>query len=1036
MLYTFRNHFYRFVLAFFVVIAFLEVPYSNAMPPAGAKPQAAAPEYRPGELLVKFHEGVLSAQAEAVAKAHGAIEARRFKPPRKLPHAAIGRWWHVKLGKGQNLKKVQERLAKDPTVEAVELNYVVRTATLPNDPRYPELWGLNNIGQTGGTADADIDAPEAWDIHTGSSNVLVAVIDTGVAYDHPDLAANAWINTGEIPGNGIDDDGNGYVDDVHGYDFYNLDADPYDDHGHGTHVAGTIAAVGDNGVGVVGVSWQARVMAVKFLGAGGSGYTSGAISAVLYATDMGARVMNNSWGGGGFSQALMDAITAANDADALFVAAAGNSSSSNDTTPHYPSSYNVPNVLAVAATDHNDAMASFSNYGATSVHLGAPGVDILSSVPTTVGICCSDPSGYKLLSGTSMATPHASGAAALLLAQNPARAALGVKSLLMGTVDPLAALAGKTVSGGRLNIHNAISCSPTQMSLTTKSPSPNFNLDYGQPTTIAALTHSCGTPITGAQMEAAFSSGEPTLLLHDDGLHGDGAASDGVYAAAWTPTRLDALSITITATHPAFGSVSQTVSGQVRQRIMYVSEQTAYAWNDITGGTRHALMDDSSVTIPIGFAFEFFGNTYANVIISSNGFLTFSSIGSEVYVNTSIPSTSVPNNFVASFWDDLNPGAGGAVYSLLEGEAPNRRLTIAWVDVPHYSVGGAVSFEAILLEGSNEIIVQYRDVIFGASNYDAGGNATVGVENADGTDGMQYLYNQPLLADATALKWRALPFNHRPVASVGGPYQGYVNEPVVFNGTASNDPEGQPLTYLWSFGDGSTGTGPTPSHVYTSKGTFTVSLVVNDVVLNSLPATTTVTIPNRAPVAAPGGAYLGYVGMPITFDGSGSYDPDGDAITSYWWRFGDYSSGSGVSPSYTFNWRGTYTVTLWVSDGTTGSPEASTTVKVISPIPIANAGPDQNVESRAVITLDGRGSYDEDGTIVSYAWRQVAGKDVRMSGADTATPTFTAPPFNAPCPIGSILEFELTVTDNDGNSATDKVAVTIYGRGCWILQRE
>lgn len=1021
--------------AVLVLLATLTVSAPMAAPPAasGKVPAVTAPEYQPLELLVKFRHGVTAAQAQSIARAYGAREIAAFRAPHKDPQAAIGRWRHVKLGKGQDLKKVMERFASDPTVEAVEPNFVVRALQAPNDPRFAELWGLHNTGQTGGAVDADIDAPEAWDLYTGYPSALVAVIDTGVAYDHPDLAANTWTNPGEIPGNGTDDDGNGYVDDVYGYDFYNGDANPYDDHGHGTHVAGTIAAVGNNGIGVVGVSWSARVMAVKFLGADGSGSITGAISAVLYATNMGARVMNNSWGGGGYSQALYDAIVAANQANALFVAAAGNSTSDNDTWPHYPSNYDVPNVLAVAATGSVDDIAYFSSYGATTVDLGAPGVNILSTVPTIGDSCCSDPSGYMLLSGTSMATPHVSGAAALLLAQDPGRSATGIKGLLMGTVDPVAALTGKTVTGGRLNIYNAMTCSSAQMALAVTSPAANFSLDKDQPATVSALVHSCGAPILGAQLEAMLSNGEPTLVLHDDGLHGDGAANDGVYAASWTPTILGSLSITVTASHSAYDSVSQTVTGQVRQRIMYVSEPVAYAWSDITGGTRHLLWDDSSVTIPIGFGFEFFGDSFTNVTISSNGFLAFSSAGSTVYSNTAIPSTSVPDNFVAPFWDDLNPGAAGAVYSLLEGVAPNRRLTVAWVDVPHFSAGGAVSFEAILLEGSNEIIVQYRDVVFGSLGYDAGGNATVGVENADGTDGTQYLYYQPLLADATAIKWRALPYNHRPVANPGGPYQGYMNDPVVFNGTASNDPEGQPLSYQWSFGDGATGTGPTPSHAYSFKGTFTVSLVVNDGVLDSLPVTTTVTIPNRAPVAVPGGPYSGHVGVPMTFDGSGSYDPDGDALTYYSWRFGDYYSGYGVNPSFTFNSRGTYPVTLWVSDGTTSSPVVSTTVKVISPIPVANAGPDQDVTSRAVVTLDGRGSYDEDGTIVSYAWRQIGGKGVKLSGADTATPTFTAPPVNVACAIGMLLDFELTVIDNDGNSATDTVAVTVFAKGCWGL---
>src|SRR5258705_3625516 len=229
--------------------------------PANPRAQIIAHEQAADELLVKFRSGTSDAQADAVAKDHGANAARRFKAPRKAAHAAIGRWWHVKLAPGQSASQVMERLGRHSLVEAVEPNYVVRALVTPNDPRFGELWGLQNIGQTGGRVDADIDAPEAWDTVTGSSAVVTAVIDTGVDYTHPDLAANMWTNPGEIPGNGIDDDGNGYVDDVHGYDFYNNDGDPFDDHGHGTHVAGTIAAVGDNGVGVVGVSWAARIMA-------------------------------------------------------------------------------------------------------------------------------------------------------------------------------------------------------------------------------------------------------------------------------------------------------------------------------------------------------------------------------------------------------------------------------------------------------------------------------------------------------------------------------------------------------------------------------------------------------------------------------------------------------------------------------------------------------------------------------------------------------------------------------------------------------
>jgi outer membrane protein assembly factor BamB/subtilisin family serine protease len=328
----------------------------------------------------------------------------------------------------------------------VEPDYLVQALRTPNDPAFSHLWGLNNLGQTGGVGDADIDAPEAWDVTRGSTNVTVAVIDTGIDYAHPDLAANIWTNPGEIPGNGIDDDHNGYVDDVHGWDFINNDRDPTDDHYHGTHCAGTIGAVGDNGIGVVGVSPSVKLMALKFLGLSG-GYTSDAIEAVDYATANGARITSNSWGGGGYSQALKDSIDESAQAGVLFVAAAGNSSCNNDQTSHYPSSYLSPNIVAVAATNHRDELASFSSYGATTVDLAAPGVDIYSSSPG---------GGYRYLSGTSMATPHVSGAAALLLATRPDWQWDDLKAALLASCDPVPALKGKVVTGGRLNIARAI----------------------------------------------------------------------------------------------------------------------------------------------------------------------------------------------------------------------------------------------------------------------------------------------------------------------------------------------------------------------------------------------------------------------------------------------------------------------------------------------------------------------------------------------------------------------------------------------------
>ncbi|MCK4776497.1 MAG: S8 family serine peptidase, partial [Candidatus Krumholzibacteria bacterium] len=269
----------------------------------------------------------------------------------------------------------------DPRVEYIEPNYYIYADdTFPNDPRFPEMWGLHNTGQTGGTPDADIDAPEGWDFETGEG-ILVGNIDTGTDWQHQDLADNIYENPNEIPNNGIDDDGNGFIDDVRGWDFVNNDNNPMDDNGHGTHTAGTIGAVGNNGIGVVGVNWRAVIMPVKFLSASGGGTTANAIKSVEYTTMMGMNLTNNSWGGGGFSQALKDAIDDAGAQGILFVAAAGNGASDTDIFPHYPSSYDSDNIISVANTTHNDLLSGLSNWGLTTVDLGAPGSSILSTQP-------------------------------------------------------------------------------------------------------------------------------------------------------------------------------------------------------------------------------------------------------------------------------------------------------------------------------------------------------------------------------------------------------------------------------------------------------------------------------------------------------------------------------------------------------------------------------------------------------------------------------------------------------------------------------
>lgn len=318
-----------------------------------------------------------------------------------------------------------------------EPNFYVEAYAYSNDPMFSSLYGMNQMG-----------APQAWDRSTGSSSVVVAVIDTGVDYNHSDLAANIWTNPGEIAGNGIDDDGNGWVDDVHGINAYTNTGDPLDDNGHGTHVSGTIGAVGNNGVGVIGVNWNVKIMGLKFLSAGGGGSIFGAIKAIRYLIDQKVRygldvkVANNSWGGSGYSKALEDSIREANDAGIIFVAAAGNESTNNDVLPSYPANFDVPNVVSVAAIDSEQALAFFSNYGVTNVDIAAPGVSILSTLPSGQ---------YGSLSGTSMATPHVSGALALLSSYDQSLSSALLIERLYSSAKPVSGLAGKIRTGAMLN---------------------------------------------------------------------------------------------------------------------------------------------------------------------------------------------------------------------------------------------------------------------------------------------------------------------------------------------------------------------------------------------------------------------------------------------------------------------------------------------------------------------------------------------------------------------------------------------------------
>lgn len=469
----------------FTTLASVDNRVADAAPDAAATQNLQAP-FDSFRLLVKIESGAAVDTAEQRLRDAGAMRVRRFYQPRNFQADSLqrlNRWRIVQFDHGGDVNLVLNRLRQSTQFEKVLPDIMVRIAAAPNDLD-ERLWGLHNAGQTGGSAGADIDAVTAWDTITDATATTVAVIDTGVDYTHPDLAANMWRNPGEIPDNGIDDDNNGFVDDVHGWDFANNDNLPMDDNGHGTHVAGTIAAVGNNGQGIVGVAWNARIMALKFLSQDGNGFTSDAIDSLLYAVDNGAKVSNNSWGSFGqthvleaFDAPLREAIVGAAEAGHLFVAAAGNEGNLTDGRySAYPAGMTVNNILAVVATDHDDALADFSNFGVVETDLAAPGVNIFSTQPNGA---------YDTMDGTSMATPHVAGVAALLWSLRPDLTQYEVKALLMNHGDKIASLNDKTGSGARLNVAQAVAAlsGAGQCDSFTATPQQHIN---------AGRAHACG----------------------------------------------------------------------------------------------------------------------------------------------------------------------------------------------------------------------------------------------------------------------------------------------------------------------------------------------------------------------------------------------------------------------------------------------------------------------------------------------------------------------------------------------------------------
>jgi len=470
---------------------------------------------------------------------------------------------------------------------SVEYDQIITLDAIPSDPHYADgsLWGLHNTGQTvegnAGTVDADIDAFEAWDMRTDASSVVVAVIDTGINYNHLDLNQNMWRNDNEQL-NGMDDDNNGYIDDIYGIDAISGSGDPMDDNQHGTHCAGTIGAVGNNGIGVTGVCWNVQLMALKFLDGNGSGANSDAIECIEYALEHGADILSNSWGSQSEpSLAMIAAIEAARDAGVIFVAAAGNDTQNNDRLPSSPSNAAVDNVVSVAALDNNDELAYFSNYGINNVDIGAPGVSILSCAHDDI-------TGYRFLNGTSMACPHVAGALALIKAEYPDDTYLELIQRLYVHVDMVPDLMTRCTTGGRLNLNRSIR--------NGLLPLPPDNDDFAN-----ARIFTGRSDIDSVRNETAtFEVGEPEHV---------GAA--GRHSVWWSWTAPESGNTLVSTLGSTFDTQAAVYTGSS------VSSLTQVAANNDAGGVQTARVGfqaTSGVTYHI--AIDGFGTATGRVLVT------------------------------------------------------------------------------------------------------------------------------------------------------------------------------------------------------------------------------------------------------------------------------------------------------------------------------------------------------------------------------------------------------------------------------------
>jgi subtilisin family serine protease len=738
----------------FALIAF--APGSGAIHP-NPRPQTQTvssekrrrPEFVPGDVLVRFRKdrafegttyvtvpGERPGETLAAPPERVVLKVERFDGSNIVDGL---RFAHV--APEQTMKAIEALNARDDVLYA-EPNYIRHLDTpppvTPNDPLFPQLYGLNT---------AHIDAQDAWNLTTGSSNIVVGVIDEGIDVNHPDLAANIWTNPGEIPGNGVDDDGNGFIDDVNGWDFahndnhvFDLTTGSYpppagykgDIDDHATHVAGTIGAAGNNGIGVVGVNWQVKLMSLKFIRAVVQsnqtviyqGDDADALRAYNYAKQMrdlwlssggtkGANihVLNGSFGGSGYSQSAFDALNALGQSGILFVGAAGNESSNSDLNHHYPSDYALPNVMSIAATDSTDQLASFSNFGSQSVLMGAPGSNILSTTPLNT---------YRSFSGTSMAAPHVSGAAALLCAANPNLSPAQLRALLAFNGDLVSALANNTLTGRRLNVFTSLQAL-NENDTTPPGQVRNFEYQPGPPSRSLTATWIASGDDGAAGQASLYSLGftdkfSGAVVPLRSIIPAASGSSQGVTVNI--PYRHTSGKITLRE-FDNVGNEGTTASFPVNLDRSFTDPYATSLGSPAalsTGGAPLSFnCDDCFKTANLPFSFSFFGSSFNSVTISSNGNIYFVPPTPPTRPNgdaDDVPgSTAELSRFkmISGLWDDLDLSTSRRADSdVFMVQPDSSHVIFRWqgVQFGDGTNGGPVNFE-IELNSNGTIKTRY-----------------------------------------------------------------------------------------------------------------------------------------------------------------------------------------------------------------------------------------------------------------------------------------------------------------------------------------